>query len=550
MRPAGLESLPLGYIRLEFLENVLKNNGNVYSLIRLPIDNTPGVDTLQVVSSHYFQDVPKVATIEGLGETTSLFHPIGYSLAKQSFFCSFYGTRTNNFYFDFPIGKWATYECTRHQSRFTAKVDGLIVADVPSDFDGTKTNHEIGCFGRVVNAGAFAQQGLMGRKRFYKLYQNGVLVYSLVPALDPTGTPCMYDTVTKKPFYNAATTGSDFIAGFTMAQALNIAYLPANTTLTVSLPWEASLVQHNDEVEAALDKAEENGCVLTPQYREPEKDSPIYNKYAECTTAADIAAVNADYKTDLTIDGAWEYALPELERADGLVFANSNLKSFNSALPELSYASYMFYRAIRLTGWNIDLPKLTNSRYMFEQTRFTKFAGKLPVLNSASGMFLSGALTDFESDLPVLSYGGNMFNRCKLNKTSVLRILNTIPTWTSGDHPLTLGIHIDYQNDEEVLAAIALADIAQTPVADGGKGWTLTIQWNGTPTAQTVSTFGLRGPTIYAKLGTVERPDGTTENFLDWGHYVSNAEENGYQEFSSKEEAYEHFNLEMPSEEE
>lgn len=31
----------------------------------------------------------------------------------------------------------------------------------------------------------------------------------LVPALDPTGTPCMFDTVTKKPFYNSGT--GDFI---------------------------------------------------------------------------------------------------------------------------------------------------------------------------------------------------------------------------------------------------------------------------------------------------------------------------------------------------
>jgi hypothetical protein len=41
----------------------------------------------------------------------------------------------------------------------------------------------------------------------------------------------------------------------------------------------------------------------------------------------------------------------------------------------------------------------------------------------------------------------------------------------------------------------------------------------------------------------MELPDGTTENFLDWGHYVTNWEENGYTEFASVEEAEQHFNI-------
>jgi hypothetical protein len=90
-----------------------------------------------------------------------------------------------------------------------------------------------------------------------------------------------------------------------------------------------------------------------------------------------------------------------------------------------------------------------------------------------------------------------------------------------------------------VLAAIADAE---------SKGWTLTVQWNGTATAQTASTFGLRKPPIYAKLGTMERLDGSTVSVLDWGHYVTNWEENGYQEFASVEEAEEYFNINQAEE--
>ena len=92
-----------------------------------------------------------------------------------------------------------------------------------------------------------------------------------------------------------------------------------------------------------------------------------------------------------------------------------------------------------------------------------------------------------------------------------------------------------------MLAAIALIDKAQTPVEDGGKGWTVTVQWNGTASAASASTYGMRGrrDPVYAKLG--EDFDG--KPFLDWGHYVTNWEENGYMVFASLEEAKEYFHI-------
>jgi hypothetical protein len=148
--------------------------------------------------------------------------------------------------------------------------------------------------------------------------------------------------------------------------------------------------------------------------------------------------------------------------------------------------------------------------------------------------FCGAALEELSTTFPVLKNSeANCFNNCKLNKDTSLRILNSIPAWNDGEtHNLTLGIHIDHKTDEEVLAAIANAE---------EKGWTLTVRWNGTPTAQTTSTFGLRKPSIYAKLSEIEHPDGSKEQILNWGHYVSNPED--YEEFSSLEKAYDHFGL-------
>lgn len=64
---------------------------------------------------------------------------------------------------------------------------------------------------------------------------NGILQGNYIPALDETGTPCMFDTVTQTPFYNV---GSDvFRVGMTVAQARQLNKLPAGGgTLYISLP--------------------------------------------------------------------------------------------------------------------------------------------------------------------------------------------------------------------------------------------------------------------------------------------------------------------------
>lgn len=40
---------------------------------------------------------------------------------------------------------------------------------------------------------------------FLQICNSGELQLDFIPALDPSGRPCMYDTVTKKPFYNQDT---------------------------------------------------------------------------------------------------------------------------------------------------------------------------------------------------------------------------------------------------------------------------------------------------------------------------------------------------------
>ena len=384
---------------------------------------------------------------------------------------------------------------------------------------------------------------------FMKLWEASVKMddveYKIKPALDPQGVPCFYDEVTKTPFYNSGS--GSFIVGLTLDQARNLRKLPATGgNLTVSLPWEAQLISSG--VPAILQAAADKGWTITVQYREPEADNAYYNKYAKCVTVADMAAVNPDYKHDLTADGDWIY--PTSAIVDGTIMFGRNTSYMIRGyfyLPNMTTASDFANQGRKLIEAEVYAPNATSLQYMFhDQNNLKKISGDFSNLKNAREFVCNTHITDLVADFPSLSDAelfalncNSAANRPQLNKTSALRILGSIPSYTRGTHRLGLGIHIDHQTDEEVIAAISAAE---------AKGWTLTVQWNGTATAQTASTFGLRKPPIYAKLGTVERPDGTTENVLDWGHYVTNWGENGYQEFSSIEEAEEHFNIKQTEE--
>ena len=67
--------------------------------------------------------------------------------------------------------------------------------------DSTFTNNQSMYIFGLNNKGTIERFSL-AKMYYFKVYDNGVLVQYLVPCLDNNGTPCMYDTVSKQPFYN------------------------------------------------------------------------------------------------------------------------------------------------------------------------------------------------------------------------------------------------------------------------------------------------------------------------------------------------------------
>ena len=69
---------------------------------------------------------------------------------------------------------------------------------------GTANTKNIILFNR--GSGSYTEKRDVGMRCYYfRIYDNNTLIRYFIPALDPNGKPCMWDVVTKQPFYNAGT---------------------------------------------------------------------------------------------------------------------------------------------------------------------------------------------------------------------------------------------------------------------------------------------------------------------------------------------------------
>lgn len=268
--------------------------------------------------------------------------------------------------------------------------------------------------------------------------------------------------------------------------------------------------------------------------------------------------MNPNYKNDLTSDGEWVYYLTSLLDGQQLFYGARIKKWGIKTVPKVKNMFRMFYGFIFIGDeFECDFPSCKNLHDTFAYTSYRVFRvsfgahndlfqtwqgsnaveeiyGDFSKITVAMNTFYKcSKLRVLDSDWSSLSVGSGMFSKCELPKDIVLRVLNSIPLYTSGSHLLTIGINVDHRADEEVLAAIANAE---------AKGWRLTVQWNGTPTSG-ISTLDLEE--IYAKVTESEYGDYTDENgskcMLDWGHYVTDPTD--YKIFSSIYEAEQYFKL-------
>ena len=242
----GGDKLPAGYTRLEFLEStgtqvivlpVNKNNPkSLFMSTEVQFTALPAInDGMQEGQNSRFQ-----WGLWGGASSTTAFASVNnasgnLSLGKVGEQWNSWTTCTIGY--DAPYHRWGTW------GAFRAEDEGAIGPPNITNFVlfGVERYGWFGFFQKV-------------RKKRFVLKADGVTLYRLIPALDPTGTPCMFDRVSKQPFKNSGS--GSFIAGVgTVAQLTTLLRrLPATGgALTLSLPAEANTPEVADMLQACYD---------------------------------------------------------------------------------------------------------------------------------------------------------------------------------------------------------------------------------------------------------------------------------------------------------
>lgn len=190
--------LPAGYTRVEWLES---QNGviNNCSYIKLPFYFENQNSTLRIETLHA---MPETALASDNAE-----------LSNSGPFI-FWGVRKSGLkYYGFP--NLVLVDGSQQVEGFNKK--SLIFRNDKLQFF---ENDELQC--EKTGLGSYSFETLsvfsayggnnypfLGRKKYFKVWINVRIVYDLVPCLDPTGAPCMFDMVSRICYYNEGT--GDFL---------------------------------------------------------------------------------------------------------------------------------------------------------------------------------------------------------------------------------------------------------------------------------------------------------------------------------------------------
>lgn len=188
----GKNVLPGGYIQCEYLSS----NGKQYIRTDYRITIRTGFEldyalTTNALESSMYMMAGRIngGSIYGFGGSKSLTTTTALWTSANSVGLTLLETRTTD----------------RHNIRnleYGAYVDGKYIGMQNRDDPKGETV--------FIFAGGTSSEGKMniidGMRCFgAKLYEGANVTMSFVPALDDTGKPCLYDLISRRPFYNAGT---------------------------------------------------------------------------------------------------------------------------------------------------------------------------------------------------------------------------------------------------------------------------------------------------------------------------------------------------------
>ena len=243
-----------------------------------------------------------------------------------------------------------------------------------------------------------------------------------------------------------------------------------------------------------------------------------------------------------------------LKTGASMFLSCTKMTSFESPLENLEDGTSMFNSNTVLTTFKTNtLSKLVTGSTMFQNcAALPSFSYDLSKLATGTSMFKGcTSLETFVSMLPSLNTAADMFSGCKLSAKSLFYIINTLPTYTSGSHPIMLGINaLDTDEDRLRFAQeLKYSDWASLESAFTSKKWTVTWQYNASVApANTLSMFTSSSP-IWFKLEEVtehdvpyelvsEEGDKDTEKRYNCSWFHSGTDTEGYEYFGSFLEAF------------
>lgn len=189
------QGLPTGYTALEYLETdaVSVDEARAYFLLPLNYDYTTDMVVTETEHDLYEKEFTQAegsndgAQYQFLSVDTARAMRIGRSKTSRDLGSLLYPTgfallRTVSTPYDFAV--WSPgYQC----------ITCIVAAD---------TSYKIGVFCAFSATDNFRTYPFTGRKKSFRVSLNNATVYNLIPALDETGAPCMFDLVGRKPYYS------------------------------------------------------------------------------------------------------------------------------------------------------------------------------------------------------------------------------------------------------------------------------------------------------------------------------------------------------------
>ena len=109
--------------------------------------------------------------------------------------------------------------------------------------------------------------GWYGNKKWWKAWRDNILLFDLIPAINPFGEVCFYNKINGQSYTNGGT--GSLIVGMNIKQAIKLRNLPVTEggSIIVSLPIG---YETDNEVITSLEIARDNGWTFTIQTYAPE----------------------------------------------------------------------------------------------------------------------------------------------------------------------------------------------------------------------------------------------------------------------------------------